>query len=274
MQPGPPTLPTAIAFTGFGHRLDPWRRLRLPGWRLGVVEFPIERPPDDPWTLGALVPQIDALWREAPRRALLSFSFGGAGATAVANAIAEANAGVEEGASARPVLAAPILAAPDFAAYVAPVQWARAPWSVLKKIPARKRLSVLKNFARGGAAVLGPLAARLGNPAVRDFVNVVERYVGWDFVAYYLPYLDWIDSTKRTLRAWQSHPWPTLLVGADRDNVIPAAPMPTEAARYAPDVEYVEVEGVHYNALDRAAGEIRAWAARAPAGELHSRGPR
>ena len=255
MQPGPPDAPTALAFTGFGHRLDPWRRLRLPGWRLGVVEFPVKRSPDDPWTLDALVPQIDALWREAPRRALLAFSFGGAGATAVANAIA-----------ADAIAANAPLAAPDFAAYVAPVQWARIPWSVLKKIPARKRLSVLKNFARGGAAVLGPLAARLGNPAVRDFVNIVERYVGWDFVAYYLPYLDWIGTTKKTLRDWQSHPWPTLLVGADRDNVIPVAPMPAEVARYAPDVAYVEVEGVHYNALDRAAAEIRKWAARVAAG--------
>ena len=246
MQPGPPDLPTAIAFTGFGHRLDPWRRLRLPGWRLCVVEFPVNHDPTRPWTLDALVPQLDALWREAPRRALLSFSFGGAGATAFAKTI---HAAPDQ------------YAAPDFAAYVAPVQWARIPWSVLKAVPVRRRLGFLKGFARGGAATLGPLAARLGNPAVRDFVNIVERYVGWDFVAHYLPYLDWIDSPKRTLRAWQSHAWDTVLVGADRDNVIPVAPMPGQVAQYAPDVDYLQVEGVHYNAMDRAAPEIRRRAA-------------
>lgn len=235
-------MPTAIAFTGFGHRLDPWRRLQLPGWRLGVVEFPVNRSPGEPWTLETLVPQLDALWRTASHRALLAFSFGGAGATAFAKTIAASDGHY---------------AAPDFAAYVAPVQWARIPWAVLRQIPARKRLGVLKNFARGGAAVLGPVAARLGNPTVRDFVNIVERYVGWDFVAYYLPYLDWIDSTKRTLREWQSHPWPSLLVGADRDNVIPAAPMPADVAKYGPDVDYLEVEGVHYNALDAAGAAIR-----------------
>ena len=246
LQPGPPTLPTAIAFTGFGHRLDPWRRLRLPGWRLAVVEFPIHRDPGDPWTSDTLVPQLDALWREAPHRALLSFSFGGAGATAFAKTIA-AGAGA--------------YALPDFAAYVAPVQWARIPWSVLRSIPAGRRLGFLKTFASGGAAVLGPIAARLGHPAVRDFVHVVERYVGWDFVAYYLPYLDWIDPTEDTLRAWQSHPWPSLLVGGARDNVIPAAPMAAGVAKYAPDVAYLEVPAVHYNALDLAAPAIRQRAA-------------
>ena len=242
VQPGPPTAPTALAFTGFGHRLDPWRRLRPPGWRLGVVEFPVNRSPDAPWTLDALLPQLDALWRDAPARALLAFSFGGAPATAVAHAIA----------------AAPErYAAPDFAAYVAPVQWSRIPWPALRAIPEKRRLWVLQNLARGGAAMIGPVAAKLGNPAVRDFAKLVDKYVGWDFVAFYLPYLGWIDSTKKTLKSWQSHPWPSLLVGAMQDQVIPAAEMATEVARYAPDVAFHSVRAVHYNALDTAGPELR-----------------
>ncbi len=241
VQPAAPSAPTVLAFTGFGHRLDPWRRLRPAGWRVGVVEFPVNRAPDQPWTLAALLPQIDALWREAPARALLAFSFGGAPATAVANAIA----------------AAPDrYAAPDFAAYVAPVQWSRIPWPALRAIPARRRLWALKNFARGGAAVLGPVAARLGNPAVRDFANLVERHVGWDFVAFYLPYLDWINSAKQTLREWDAHPWPTYLFGASDDRVIPSAEMAAQAGVYAPNVTFVQTAGVHYNALDMARATI------------------
>lgn len=237
VQPGPATLPTVLAFTGFGHRLDPWRRMRPPGWRLGVIEFPVNRAPDDPWTIATLMPQIDALWREAPARALLSFSFGGAPATAVANAIAAA-----------PDKFAP----PDLAAYVAPVQWSRIPWPAIRAIPARKRLWALKNFARGGAAMLGPIAAKLGNPAVRDFVNIVDRYVGWDFVAFYLPYLDWIRSTKSTLTDWERHVWPTHLFGASDDRVIPSVGMATQVASFAPGVTFHQTTGVHYNALDMA----------------------
>ncbi len=223
VQPGPVTAPTALAFTGFGHRLDPWRRMRPPGWRLGVVEFPVNRPPDAPWTLETLLPQIDALWRDAPARALLSFSFGGAPATAVANAIA-----------AEPDR----YVAPDFAAYVAPVQWSRIPWPAIRAIPQQRRLWVLKNFARGGSAMIGPLAAKLGNPAVRDFAHLVDRYVGWDFVGFYLPYLEWIGSSKKTLRDWGRHPWPTQLFGASEDRVIPSAGMAAGVGRYSPGVGY------------------------------------
>ncbi len=211
--------------------------MRPPGWRLGVIEFPVNRDPADPWTLDTLLPQIDALWREAPARALLAFSFGGAPATAVANAIA----------------AAPErYAAPDFAAYVAPVQWSRIPWPAIRAIPAQRRLWVLKNFARGGAAMLGPIAAQLGNPAVRDFAKLVDQHVGWDFVGYYLPYVGWIDTTKQTLRNWEHHPWPTHLFGASEDRVIPSGGMATQAQRYAPNIAFHQTGGVHFNALDMA----------------------
>ena len=242
VQPGPATLPTALAFTGFGHRLDPWRRLRPPGWRLGVVEFPVNRDPRQPWTLAALLPQLDAAWREAPRRALLAFSFGGAPATAVAEALAAAGPDA--------------YARPDLAVYTAPVQWSRIPWPALRAIPPKARLSVLKHGARSGSRLLGPIAARLGNPAVRQFADMVERYVGWDFVGYYLPYLDWIDPPARTLAQWASHPWDSRLVGAVGDTVIPAAGMRAQVERHGPGVAYHEVHASHYQALDAARASL------------------
>ncbi len=238
VQPGPATQPTALAFTGFGHRLDPWRRLLPPGWRLGVIEFPVGRSPEQPWTLDAILPQVNAAWRDAPQRALLAFSFGGAPATYLANAIVAAAPGT--------------YARPDVAVYTAPVQWSNIPWSTLRTIPRGARLSVLKHAAKSGSKLIGPLAARLGNPAVRQFAEMVERYVGWDFVGFYLPYMEWIDSTSRTLAAWQTHPWPSHLVGAIGDTVIPAAGMAAQVARLAPRVHYHEVEASHYNALDMA----------------------
>lgn len=238
VQPGLPTAPTALAFTGFGHRLDPWRRLRPEGWRLGVIEFPVGRSPEQPWTLETLLPQIDAAWREAPRRALLAFSFGGAPATQVASALAAAIPGT--------------YVLPDVAVYTAPVQWSRIPWSALRTIPKSMRLSVLRKTARSGSRLLGPIAERLGNPAVRQFSEMVERYVGWDFVGYYLPYLEWINPVEATLTAWRGHPWPSQLVGAVGDTVIPAAGMAGAVAKWAPSVDYHEVIASHYQALDAA----------------------
>ena len=100
--------------------------------------------------------------------------------------------------------------------------------------------------------MLAPIAERLGNPAVRQFAEMVERYVGWDFVGYYLPYIEWIESPQRTLEAWQRHPWPTHLVGAVGDTVIPEHSMAAEVSRHAPDVRYHRVEASHYQALDMA----------------------
>ena len=234
VQPGPTTAATALAFTGFGHRLDPWKRLRPPGWRLGVVEFPVGTPPSSVWEPAALARRVASAWSEAPRRALLAFSFGAAGATAVAEVLAAGEAGP----------------APDFAAYVAPVQWARAPWSLLRAVPRGSRLGLLRGMANGSARVL-PLIGKLTGSTVNQFVGVVERYVGWDFVAQYLPYIDWIDSPARTLAKWESHPWPSLLVGGDADQVIPAEGMRSRAGELV-RVEYAEVASTHFNALDRA----------------------
>ena len=234
VQPGPPTAPTALAFTGFGHRLDPWIRLRPPGWRLGVVEFPVGSPPTTVWDPADLARQLADHWREAPRRALLAFSFGSAGATAVAEVLANAAPDIR----------------PQFAAYVAPVQWARAPWGVLRAIPRGARLRALQGVARGTNRLL-PVVGRLAGPSVNQFVAIVERYVGWDFVAQYLPYIDWIDPTARTLAKWQAHPWPSLLVGGVGDQVIPHAGMAAQAAGLS-NVAYAEVASTHFNALDRA----------------------
>lgn len=238
VQPGPPTAPTALAFTGFGHRLDPWRRLRPVGWRLGVAEFPVGRPPESPWTLETLLPQLEAAWGNATHRALLAFSFGAAPATQVATALAATAPGTYH--------------LPDVAIYTAPVQWSRIPWSALRTIPRSMRLSVLRNTARSVSRIIGPLAERLGNPAIRQFSEMVERYVGWDFVGYYLPYLEWIDPIPRTLASWSRSPWPTHLVGAVGDTVIPAAGMSTDLRQHAPHVQYHEVTASHYQALDAA----------------------
>ena len=234
VQPGPPGMPTAIAFTGFGHRLDPWMRLRPPGWRVGVVEWPIGAPPTQVWEPADLAAQLADLWVGAPRRALLAFSFGAAGATAVGEVLATADAALR----------------PQFAAYVAPVQWARAPWGMLKAVPRGARLRALRGMAAGSRRVT-PLIGRLAGASVREFIAVVERYVGWDFVARYLPYIDWIDSPATTIARWEAHPWPSLLVGGTADRVIPHAGMRALAEPLA-NVAYGEVASTHFNALDRA----------------------
>ena len=234
VRPGPPDAPTALAFTGFGHRLDPWMRLRPPGWRVGVAGFPVGSAPTAVWEPADLAAQLAAHWRGAPRRALLAFSFGAAGATAVAGVLADADPALR----------------PQFAAYVAPVQWARAPWGVLRAVPRGARLRALRGIASGSNRLL-PVVGRLAGPSVNQFVGIVERYVGWDFVAQYLPYLDWIDPTARTLAAWQSHPWPALLVGGSADRVIPHAGMARQAAGLS-NVAYAEVASTHFDALDRA----------------------
>ena len=235
VKPGAPTDPTVLAFTGFGHRLDPWMRLRPERWRVGVLEFPVGTPPSEVWTPEALTAQLPRYWGEAAHRALLSFSFGGAGASAVAEVLAKADKRLQ----------------PEFAAYVAPVQWARAPWSLFRSVPADKRLGLLKRLVNGGSKLVRPFAGQ----SVKQFVHIVENYVGWDFVAYYLPYIDWIDSTRQTTTKWSAHPWPSLLVGATGDRVIPNGSMARHASRVG--IDYFDVTASHFNALDRAAAELR-----------------
>ena len=240
VSPGPESAPTALAFTGFGHRLDPWQRLRPADWRVGVVEFPVGSPAGFNWEAAELARQLGRFWRSARRRALLSFSYGGLGATAVGRVLAQADPHN--------------FPRPDFAAYVAPVQWARAPWTLLKTVPRGARPRVLKGLANGGARV-GALARGLGGESIGQFVQLVARYVGWDFVNQYLPYIDWIDSEARTVATWDGLPWPNLLVGARRDRVIPATGMHRLAAKH-PNVDYVEVDASHFNAVDAARPEL------------------
>lgn len=250
VQPGPATAPTALAFTGFGHRIDPWTRLRPAGWRLAVVEFPIGSPPGQVWEPTALAAQLERFWGRASQRALLAFSFGAAGASAVARVLAEALPEQR----------------PAFAAYVAPVQWGKAPWRLLRGIPRGVRLAALRGLARGSGRLM-PLVGRAGGASVQQFVGIVERYVGWDFVAHYLPYLDWIDSPRDTVAAWSAQPWPSLLVGGTRDTVIPAEGMRTLTAAF-PKVAYREVDSTHFNALDQAAPHINAALAQLLAGRV------
>lgn len=249
VSPGPASQPTVLAFTGFGHRLDPWMRLRPPGWRVGVLDFPIGHPPTEPWSArdlaGALVPH----WGEASHRALCSFSFGAAGASAVGKVLTQVRG----------------LPVPHFASHVAPVQWARAPWRLLRGVPTPARLKVLRGFASGSRTVR-PLASKLAGPSVKQFVHVVEHYTGWDFVARYLPYIDWIDSTRSTLGQWDINPWPTLFVGGDRDRVIPNSEMAAQAAGHT-RVEYASVDARHFDALDAARPLILERLARVLAGE-------
>ncbi len=231
---GDDTSPTILAFTGFGHRLDPWQRLRAPGWRLGVLEFPIGTSPDKVWTAAALAAQLERFWGKASHRALLAFSFGAAPATAVSGVLAKA-------AQEKHV---------HLAAYVAPVQWGKAPWSLLRAMPVKMRLQLLRGVAKGSNSLV-PLAGKLGYQTVRQFVHIVERYVGWDFVAHYLPYLDWIDSPRTTIEQWNQHPWPVTLFGASNDPVIPVEGMQSLAAKHT-SVHYQEVVGHHFDAVDAA----------------------
>jgi len=232
--PGLERSPTLLAFTGFGHRLDPWQRLKAPGWRVGVVEFPIGSAPTEVWKADQLAAQLDRFWGHASHRALFAFSYGGAGATAVARVLAKAEK----------------LSKPDLAVYIAPVQWARAPWTMLKALPVSMRLKALRGIAKGSTTLL-PLAGKLAGNSVRQFAHVVERYVGWNFVAHYLPYIDWIDSPQKTIREWNSHPWPSLLVGAGNDTVIPVAGLRSMKPLLG-KVEYWESDATHFNAVDAA----------------------
>ena len=242
VKPGKATDPTILVFTGFGHRLDPWQRLQPEGWRVGVLVFPIGSPPDQIWSPETLASQLRRFWGEAAHRVMLSFSFGGAGATAVGNVLA---AQASDG-SLQPALAI----------HIAPVQWAKAPWSILRTIPVGLRLRALKGVA-GGANKLLPLAGKLTGSSLTQFVHVVERYVGWDFVAFYLPYLDWIDSKSSTLAHWEKHPWKTLLIGARNDQVIPLAGM-TALRNQFDRVSFHEVDAQHFDAVDRARSIILA----------------
>ncbi len=239
VRPGRATDPTVLAFTGFGHRLDPWIRLQPEGWRVGVLEFPIGSPPGRVWQPEALAAQLGRYWGQASRRALMGFSFGAAGATRVAGVLAKADAG----------------ARPEYVAYVAPVQWANIPWQLLRRVPRGLRLNALRGLARGTGSLL-PLVSHGRGQTVKHFVNIVDKHVGWDFVAHYLPYLDWIDSPKRTLETWSSHPWPSLLVGASQDTVIPAAGMRSAMPAY-PKLMYREVSASHFDALDQAGPHLR-----------------
>jgi hypothetical protein len=232
--PGESNLPTVIVFTGFGHRLDPWTRFRPNGWRVGVVEFPTGNPPSEVWTPEALAAQVQTFWADAPVRALLSFSFGGAGATRVSSVLAKADAMLK----------------PDFVAYIAPVQWAKAPWSILKRVRPHRRLRWLQRLSTGATKV-SPISARLGGPALEQIVRIVENYVGWDFVAHYLPYIDWIDSKTRAARAWGTHPWPIYLVGASLDKTVPVRRMQS-LVKSKGNIEYKEIEANHFNAIDSA----------------------
>ena len=242
--PGPDDAPTVLAFTGFGHRLDPWQRLRAPGWRVGVLEFPVGSPPTEVWTPEGLAEQLPRFWGRAARRVLMSFSFGAAGATSVGRVLAR---------TARAPDATGLLL-PHRAIHVAPVQWARIPWSILRRIPASARLPALKRLAKGGGALMA-LAGKTGDYGMREFVQLVDRHVGWDFVAFYLPYLDWIDPVRKTLATWSANPWPTHLIGATRDRVIPSKPMRGQVSSFA-GVAYDEFDAAHFNAVDAARTEI------------------
>jgi len=234
VQPGKPTQPTVIAFTGFGHRLDPWTRFAPKGWRVGVVEFPVGNPPSEVWTPETLTAQLDRFWGEASHKALVSFSFGGAGATQVSNVLAKADPDKR----------------PNIAAYVAPVQWAKAPWSILKRVRPHRRLRWLQRLSVGATKV-SPLSSKLGGPALEQIVRIVENHIGWDFVAHYLPYIGWIDSKIKTVRAWSGHPWPCLLIGASLDKTVPCRRMAWRV-RSVENVTYHEVDANHFNAFDTA----------------------
>jgi len=234
VQPGKPSQPTVLAFTGFGHRLDPWTRLAPKGWRVGVVEFPVGNPPSEVWTPEALTAQLDRFWGQASHRAIVAFSFGAAGATQVSNVLAKAEPKKQ----------------PQFVAYVAPVQWAKAPWSILKRVRPHRRLRWLQRLSVGATKV-SPLSSKLGGPALEQIVRIVENHIGWDFVAHYLPYIDWIQTRLKTVRAWSKHPWPCILVGASLDKTVPCRKMAWRV-RSVDNVTYHEVEANHFNALDTA----------------------
>ncbi len=234
VKPGKPDQPTMLAFTGFGHRLDPWKRFAPDGWRVGVLGFPTENPPSDVWTPETLTEQLERFWGEAPFKALVSFSFGAAGATQVSNVLAKADPKKR----------------PDLVAYVAPVQWAKAPWSILKRVRPHRRLRWLQRLSVGATKV-SPISSKLGGPALEQIVRIVENYVGWDFVAHYLPYIGWIDTRLKTVRSWATHPWPCLLIGASLDQTVPSRRMAWRV-KSASNVTYHEVEANHFNALDTA----------------------
>jgi len=234
VKPGKPSQPTMLAFTGFGHRIDPWKRFAPKGWRVGVLEFPVGNPPSDVWTPESLTAQLDRFWGEASHRAIVSFSFGAAGTTQVSNVLAKAE----------------LRKRPNFVAYVAPVQWAKAPWSILKRVRPHRRLRWLQRLSVGATRV-SPLSSKLGGPALEQIVRIVENYVGWDFVAHYLPYIDWIDTRLKTVKSWKTHPWPCLLIGASLDQTVPCKRM-SWRVKSASNVTYHEVEANHFNALDTA----------------------
>ena len=237
VQSGAPDMPCVLAFTGFGHRMDPWQRLRPEGWRLGVIRFPVgldSRYPVDPSVLAEAVEQA---WSGSSARVAMAFSFGGAALAQLGQVWSDATFSGSR---------------PDMVHYVAPVQWARAPWSTLRRIPRRHRLRILRSVARYGPGLVAPFLPAPQRAAAGQFAQMVERYVGWDFVDFYLPYLDWIDSTAETVRQWNAQTWPITLIGAKSDQVIPAVGMPELLARAAPGIRYQEVEASHFNALDAA----------------------
>lgn len=234
VKPGKPCQPTLLAFSGFGHRLDPWTRLAPKGWRVGVVGFPVGNPPSEAWTPETLTAQLERFWGEASHRAIVSFSFGAAGATQVGNILAKAEVGKR----------------PELVAYIAPVQWAKAPWSILKRVRPHRRLKWLQRLSVGATKV-STLSSKLGGPALEQIVRIVENHIGWDFVAHYLPYIDWIQTRVKTVRAWDKHPWPCLLIGASMDKTVPCRRMAWRV-KYVDNVTYHQVEANHFNALDSA----------------------
>lgn len=99
------------------------------------------------------------------------------------------------------------------------------------------------------------MSGKAGGRSIRDFVRMVDRHVGWDFVAHYLPYLDWIDSQSQTLRIWDTCPWPNHLIGAAEDRVIPVSGMQAMNGKLGSTV-YDEFAGTHFNAVDVARAHI------------------
>ena len=99
------------------------------------------------------------------------------------------------------------------------------------------------------------MAGRSGGHSIREFVQLVDRHVGWEFVAFYLPYLDWIDGTKTTLATWDQAPWPNHLFGASDDRVIPVKGMRAQQSLLGTTV-FHETSGMHFNAVDAARPHI------------------
>lgn len=244
IKKGEDTMPTLLVFTGFGHRLDPWQRLRLSAWRIGVIRFPIGSPPTLVWTPEAMLQQLNRYWLKASRRALIGFSFGAAGVITIGRTLLEANEAANRQGKE-------LLAIPEFSACIAPVQWAKAPWTILKTIPPNLRLKALKGIGKGSQTIV-PFLGKVGGASVKQFTQVIERYVGWEFVAHYLPYLDWIDTKKNTVETLNSFPWETAFFAATHDQVIPLEGM-QKARQNGNDFNFHEVDGQHFNAVDRSA---------------------